>query len=175
MRISVKNMTIVIVVCSMLIILILIKPSVFGVFKNHLEKDARARQKISDTWEASISANEDLAAMIFFDETLDNHIFSIYIKRDGISFGYFFNYGGSSGAIMDGIQQFTYRDKGYALISMNKDKVSRVEVDNGVNISHIDINPERPFAVALPANCGSVNLYDMENNEIQITSRENCT
>lgn len=173
MRRSAKNIIIGIVICTVVILTLIFKSDLFGVLESHLEKDARASQRISDTWEVSKSVNESLAAMIFYNETLDDYIFSIYVKRDGVSFGYFFKYGGSSGAIIDGIQQFSFGDKGSVLISMNKNKVSRIEINNGVNVSQIDIDPGKPFAAALLENCGSVKLYDMGNNEITITNEEN--
>lgn len=165
-----KSVIISIFVC--IFIILIIGSDAIGVFENYLERDARTNHKITDSWEVSMSTNKSLAAMIFYNDTLDDYFFSIYEKRNGISIGYFFKYGGSSGAIMDGIQQFSFSDKGSALISMNKAKISRIEINNDIDIFQIDIDSKRPFAVALKMNCGSVKLYDIKNNEIPITNTE---
>jgi len=160
--------------CLLIVIIVLIKPNSFGVLANHIEDDARAKQKIDNAWRVSQTANDKIAAMIFFSEALDDYKFSIYIKHNWGSFGYHFSYGGSCSAIMDGIQRFSYGNKGFALISMNHSQISRIEVNNGVHISSMAINSELPFALVFPNDCGSIVLYDKYNNEIQITCTEDC-
>lgn len=160
--------------CLLIAIVFAISGS-FGVRKNHVEENARAEQNIDTAWEVSKSVNERIAAMIFYNEALDDYTFSIYIKRDGLSFGYHFSYGGSGSAIMEGVQRFSYGNKGFALISMNHSQISRIEVDNGVHVSSVVIDSERPFALALPDDCGLVVLYDKYNNEVEITCTEDCT
>jgi hypothetical protein len=157
-------------IAFILIILALITSAgVFGVSADSIEQDARKSQKINSSWQISKSVNDRLGAIIFYSDTLDDYTYSIYLKRSGLSFGYFFRSGGSNSSIMAGIHEFTYNSNGSALISMNKAKVAKIELDNGVNITKIDVDPTKPFAVVIPANCGSVLLYDVNGNVVPIS------
>ncbi len=53
-----------------------------------------------------------------------------------------------------------YDDKGIALLSMNEDKVSRIEVDNSDTDTVIDIDPTKPFVVVVPVNSGEITMYN---------------
>lgn len=65
---------------------------------------------------------------------------------------------------MDGIHQFCYDDiGGSALISMNKDRVARIDLVNGTDITSIDIGPTTPFAVVILKNTGLIALYDIKS------------
>ena len=70
--------------CLLIVIIVLIKPNSFGVLANHIEDDARAKQKIDNAWRVSQTANDKIAAMIFFSEALDDYKFSIYIKHNWV-------------------------------------------------------------------------------------------
>ena len=52
---------------------------------------------------------------------------------------------------------------------MNKDKVARIEINNGINITNIDVNPAKPFAIVIPTDCGFVTLFDINGNVTPIT------
>ncbi len=154
----------------MLTFLLIIRSGIFGVTADNIEQDARKSQKINSTWDVAKSINEKLGAMIFYNDTLDDYTYSIYVNRGGLSFGYFFRSGGSNSGIMDGIHQFKYDDiGGSALISMNKVGVARIDLDNGANITRIDIDPTTPFAVVTPKKSGLVTLYDVNENVVPIT------
>lgn len=156
-------------ICILIVLVIIFSAGVFGVSAKNIEQDTRKSHKIDNTWEVSKSINDGLGAMLFYDNTLNKHTFSIYINRDGFSFGYFFRTGGTDSTIMNGIHMFTYDANGSALLSMNKDGVARIDLDNGINITRIEIEPAKPFAVVIPANCGSVTLYDANDNIVPIT------
>ncbi len=168
-----KNIAIGITICIFIALALIISSGVFGVPANNIEQDARKNQKIDSTWEVSKSVNSGLGAMIFYDDTLDDYIYSIYVNRDGFSFGYFFRSGGANSGIMDGICKLRYDPNGSALISMNKAGVARIDLDNGVNVTRIDIDPTKPFAVVIPINSGSVTLYDINKNVVPITVEAN--
>ncbi len=141
-----------------------------GVPKSKIESDARKSQKIDDNWKVSESISHPIGALLFYDTESNDLIYSIYLNRKGFSFGYFFRSGGSRSEINEGICEFRYDRYGRVLLSMNKDKVERIEIDNGQEIKTIDIDSEKPFTLVLPENCGIVTIYDINNDIITITS-----
>lgn len=109
-----------------------------------------------------------MGAVLFYDSDLDNYTFSIYLNTNGFSYGYFFHEGGSLGAVDSGVQGFSYQGKGMALISMNKKNVSRIQIDNGEDIETIMIDPNKPFAIVIPSNNGSVTLHNSNGEDVPI-------
>ena len=144
---------------------------VIGVSADNIENDARKSQRISE-WDSFGTSNEGIAAFIFYNATLDDHTFSLYLNRDGFSFGYFFREGGSSSIIMNGILMLDYGSNGSAIFSMNKDRVAKIEYEAGDDVIEFSVDPSRPFAVVLPKNCSSVALYNYSGNDVSITSVE---
>jgi hypothetical protein len=67
---------------------------------------------------------------------------------------------------MDSIYMFTNDTGDSALLSMNKDGIARIELDNGIDKTEIDIDPSKPFTAVLPKDYGSVTLYDTNENGI---------
>lgn len=148
------------------IFFVLNRPSLIGVAKNSIEKDARKSQKIEAEWSSVEYINDDIAAFIFYPEDLSNHIFSIYVNRPGLSFGYFFRYGGGMAGISDGIAQIN-SEKGNILLSLNKLKVSRIEVDNGLqDIEEILIEDNKPFILVIPEGSEKISFYDSDGKLI---------
>ena len=149
--------------------LILYSNNDIGINKVNIEKHARISQKISDDWQVVKDTTELMSAMVFYNENLSNHTFSIYVNRPGLSFGYFFRGGGSMG---EGIKEFYingYNER--AFISMNRQQVCKVEIDNGNSIKIIEIESTKPFAFILPVNIGSVTIYDINGNVIESQKR----
>ncbi len=156
------------VVAIVIVFLILFFNNGIGTYKSNIEKDARLSQKISNDWQVAKQTTETMSAMIFYDESLSNYTFSIYVNRKGLSFGYFFRGGGPIGAIMERIAEFHmdgYNERAY--ISMNKQQVSEVEIDNGQTTETIKIDSAKPFAFILPFNAGAVTLYDINGNIVE--------
>lgn len=164
-----KRIIIFIAICIAALFVIALSAGVFGVSAGNIEQDARKSQRINSSWAVSKATNDRLGAMIFYNETLDDYVYSIYVNREGFSFGYFFRHSGSGG-IMDGIHEFTYDTNGSALISMNKSKVAGITLDDGIHVTRIDIDPTKPFAAVIPVNCGYVTLYDVNGNVVPITA-----
>jgi hypothetical protein len=151
-----------------IIILLLYFNNDIGITKLNIEKHARNSQKISHDWQVTKDTTETISAMLFYDKSHKKHTFSIYVNRHGLTFGYFFRGGGATGVIAEGIAEF-YID-GYnerAFISMNKQQVSKVEINNGNSVQTIEIESTKPFAFILPVNIGSVTIYDINGNIIE--------
>lgn len=139
-----------------------------GITKLNIEKDARNSQKISDDWQVAKDTTETMAAMLFYDESHKKHTFSIYVNRHGLTSGYFFRGGGATGVIAEGIAEFYingYNER--AFISINKQQVSKVEINNGNYVQTIDLESTKPFAFILPVNIVSVTIYDINGNIIK--------
>jgi len=169
--------TIIIVICFIVVIAagILYTSDTFGVSASNIEKDARKSHKIDNTWAVSKSICDKIGAMIFYNDSRDMCTTSIYIKREGLSFGYFFLHGGAINGVngvFDGILEYTlpdpYAANGTVLFSLNFDRVTRIQLDNGVNITNISIDPNNPFIAVIPTNPGSVTLFNDEGRIIPI-------
>ena len=146
-----------------MILFLLFAAGAIGVSTGNIEADARKSQNIDEGWEASISTSDKLCAMIFYNEKLDNYVYSIYVNRTGLSIGWFFFEGGGESGIADSVCDFHYDNKGIALVSMNKDEVAKIELDHGgKGIEEIDVDPNKPFAIVLPENPGAITLFNDE-------------
>ena len=140
----------------------------FGIREAKLESDIRASQKIQDDWTVDGIASDSVAAFISYSQNKSDHTYSVYVNRPGFSFGYFFRGGGDIVAVEDFISKFTV--EGYnerAFISLNSQKVDRLEVDDGNEVQVIDIDSDKPFAIVLPMNAGSITFYDIDGNIVE--------
>lgn len=139
-----------------------------GINKINIEKEALISQKIPTDWEVCKDETESLVSMLFYDNKLENHIFSIYVNRKGLSFGYFFREGGSLGGMLDNVVEFNiegFNEKIY--MSTNKNEVCKIELNDGNTIKVIDIDSTKPFTVILPTNLGMVTIYDVNGNIVE--------
>lgn len=138
-----------------------------GVSAENLESDARKSHHINEEWLVSESCSDKIAAMLFYPETLDEHTFSVYVKRTGLSYGYFFRAGG--GIDMDDyVVEFDLNDA-KAYLSMNKINISEIEVVYADKTTeNIEIDSEKPFAFALPDGAVRANFYDVDGNTAEI-------
>lgn len=134
--------------------------NIIGVAAGSLEKDAREEQNIANDWEMAQAMNDDLCAMLFYDEETRDYSYSIYMKKEGTSYGYFYSQGGMDAYIGEGVRGMVFDDKGIALLSMNEDKVCKIEVDDGVTEKTIEIDPVKPFAIVIPINSGEITMYN---------------
>lgn len=143
-----------------------------GVTSNNLEADIRSSQKIMDDWTVDGSISDTMAAFISYPQDKTDHSFSVYVNRSGLSFGYFFRGGGDIVAVDDYISEFTV--EGYnesAFISMNKQNVQRLEIDDGNSVRVITIDNDKPFAIVLPLNAGNICFYDVNGNVVEYFSQ----
>ena len=135
-----------------------------GVTSSKLETDIRSSQKIKDDWTVDGSVSSTMAAYISYPQDLSDHSFSVYVNRPGLSFGYFFRGGGTLSGIQRGIVEFTV--EGYyerAFISMNQQRVTQLQIDDGNSIQGIYIDSNKPFAIVLPINAGTITFYEPES------------
>lgn len=138
-----------------------------GLPKAKLEADARPSQRIDEEWLCESSISDSMAAFIFYPEDKSDHTFSLYVNRPGLSFGYFFRAGGD----LTGTGKYIadHRIEGFnerAFISMNEVGAVRLEIDDGNTVQVIPLEADKPFALVLPVNAGSVIFYDSDGNLI---------
>lgn len=139
-----------------------------GITSTNLEADIRSSQKIKADWIVEGNFSDTMAAYISYPQDMSDHTFSVYINRPGLSFGYFFRGGGGLTEVKKGIAEYTvegYKER--AFISMNQQQVSQLEIDDGNTIQLINIDSEKPFAIVLPVNAGSVTFYDANGNNVE--------
>ncbi len=137
-----------------------------GVSQEKLEADARESQQINENWLVSKSVSDEIAVMLFYPETLDDHVFSVYSKSDDLSFGYFFKAGGGI-YTDDCVAEFCFNNT-FAYCSMNKIEISEIEVFYHERSEIIKIDSEKPFAFALPDGAITARFYDLHGNEAEI-------
>lgn len=139
-----------------------------GIAPEKLEADIRSSQKITDDWIVEGSVCDSMAAYISYPADKSDFTFSVYVKHDDLlSFGYFFRSGGSTYEIEEYIAELTVEGNDErAFISMNKQKVARLEVNNGISVEITEIDSDKPFAIVLPINAGNITFYDINGNVV---------
>lgn len=140
--------------------------SVIGVTTKHLEQDARKSHRINNSWEVSQSVNKKIGAMVFYNDLRDSYIFSIYLNHPGFSFGYFFYSGGALGEIDDSIRRYKFDQYGSVLVSMNRMQVSKIQLDNDIEVTTIDIDSSKPFVQVIPSNSGNMTIVNVYGEEV---------
>lgn len=144
-----------------------------GVQKSQIETDIRSEQKIKSDWTVNGTVSDTIAAFISYSHDMTDHIFSVYVNRPGFSFGYFFRGGGSLTGGDTGIVE--YMVEGYkerAFISMNKQQVECLKIDDGNSIQVIDIDSNKPFSIVLPVNAGDIAFYDVYGNIVDFQKNQ---
>lgn len=138
-----------------------------GIQKSQFESDIRSSQKIESNWIVDGNVSDTIAAFISYPRDMTDHTFSVYVNRPGLSFGYFFRGGGSLSGVENGIAEYTvegYKER--AFISMNKQQVERLEIDDGNSVKVVDIDSCKPFSIVLPVNAGNIAFYDVNGNTV---------
>lgn len=139
-----------------------------GASRSKIENDARVAHKIDNRWQVAKATTDTMSAMLFYDANLENHTFSIYVNRKGLSYGYFFRGGGS--LIADDSDIVDYYIDGYqerAYISINKQQIIKMEIDDGNTIETIKIDNNKPFSIVLPDNQGMIKFYDINGDIVE--------
>lgn len=156
------------VLIILLAFLIVWQADILGVSKSGLEQDAREKQGVDSSWEMAQDVNEDICAMLFYDEDRKGYSYSIYLTREGLSYGYFYRQGGTDAYMEEGVKGVVFEDKGIALLSLNEDKVCKIVVDNNAADNVIQVDPAEPFAVVLPIDCCAITMYDEQDNIVTL-------
>ena len=109
-----------------------------------------------------------MAAFISYPPDKSDHVFSVYVNRQGLSFGYFFRDGGTIESVKEGIAERTYDGcDERVFISMNTQDVALLRIDDGKEIQEVSIDSKKPFAIVVPANADSITFYDMRGNIVK--------
>ena len=137
-----------------------------GISASHVEEDARKSQRIPDSWEVVQSYNDELYALLFYDpENKDAYTYSLYENKKGISFGYSFRSGGDLSGISNTAIKYVYDNKGCVLVSLNRQRVQKIELDNGER-DLIEVDADKPVVAVFPVNSGILKLYDETGKEV---------
>lgn len=140
-----------------------------GIRDSKIENDILSSQKIEADWHITGEVSDSMAAYISYPEDLSDHTFSVYVNHPGLSFGYFFRSGGSLSTLDTAIEGFTLdRNNERAFISMNRQKVNRVVLDDGNAPKVIEIDSDKPFAMVLPVNAVAVTFYTEDGSISEI-------
>lgn len=122
--------------------------NVFGVTQNGTEIQARSSQSIPNDWHVAKQTTPRLSAMLFYNLERTEHTFSIYINKQGLSFGYFFRSGGIESLIEEGVKVFQFEGiPEFVYLSMNKMGSSRIQVTLRDEVEIIEIDANRPFVL----------------------------
>ena len=156
------------VLIVLLAFLIIWQAAIFGVSKGRLEQDARERQHVANSWEMAQAVDDNICAMLFYDEDKGEYAYSIYLTRDGLSYGYFYRQGGTDAYMEEGVKGLVFENKGIALLSLNEDKVCKIVVDNSVEKKTIQVDSNEPFAIVLPIDCSAITMYDAQENVVTL-------
>lgn len=119
-----------------------------GITKKMVEKEAWYYTDIDESFNLITDESKDLKALLFFNKDEDEYKYRIYVKKPGISFGYFFRGGGTlinPDNYIEEIHIDGYNDR--VFISSNKNKVEKVEIDDGNETKIIDLDINSPFYI----------------------------
>ena len=50
---------------------------------------------------------------------------------------------------------------------MNQQQVTQLQIDDGNSIQGISIDSNKPFAIVLPINAGTITFYDVNGNTVE--------
>lgn len=148
--------------------LIVYQADVIGVSQSRLEQDAREVQHINAKWDVAQAVNDEMCAMIFYDNEKNKCAYSVYLSGEEYTLGYFYREGGEAPYMEEGVQGLIYEDKGIALMSMNADKVASIVVGDGSRGQTIAVDPEQPFAVVLPIESNVITMYDDQGKVVTL-------
>lgn len=160
------------VLIILLAFLIVLKADIMGVSGSRLEQDAREQQKVQSSWELAQAINEDICAMLFYDENRQEYVYSVYLTREGMSYGYFFAEGGSDSHMTEKVKGIAFENKGIVLLSLNQDNICKVITENDVDRETIFVDSTKPFALVLPADCNEIVMYDTQDNIVTLYDTE---
>lgn len=161
-----------VVLIILLAFLIVWKADILGVSGSRLEQDAREKQNVQRDWELAQAINEDICAMLFYDEDRQKYVYSIYLTREGLSYGYFYTEGGSDSQMEEKVKGIAFEDKGIVLLSLNQDNICKVVIGNGVANETIPVDSTKPFALVLSEDCSEIAMYDAQDNIVTSYDRD---
>jgi len=169
-----RNKKIIVISIILLIIgaILLNSNYMIGLNESFIERDARDSQKINNDWLNVKETNNRMSALLFYDEAIKKHTFSIYVNNPGFSYGYTFKHGGSSSTIDSGIKGYSYGAYGMVIMSMNTKRVSQIKLENKESLEIVRLDPVKPFVLLVPETVEKVSLFDTEGNAVPIDNIE---
>lgn len=130
-----------------------------------IEENARKFHNIENEWQVVQDTNSNVSAMIFFSEDKKDFSFSMYVYH-GFWRGYAPRIGGKDYEIISACSKYIFTEfDSIAYLSMNAQKIYKVEIDDGENVKTVSLNASEPFVLVFPSNVGNVTFYT-ENEEI---------
>lgn len=146
------------------IVYIIYQSSIIGVIANNVEKDAREAAKIDDSWVMESYSQDDVVAMIFYPEDFSDSRLAIYSENEGLSFGLFFQEGGTHNTIPK--ECIAAREFGNQIVyySWHSD-VAYAEIEDEDNIQIVEFDGTAPF-VYIQSKEVKVIFYDSQDNVI---------
>lgn len=155
-----------VMVCIIASFIIVSQSDFIGISASHVEEDARKSQRIPDSWEVVQSHNDELYALLFYNpDNKGAYTYSLYENKKGISFGYSFRSGGDLSGISNTAIKYVYDNKGCVLVSLNRQRFQKIEVDNGEG-DLIEVDAKKPVVAVFPVNSGILKLYDEAGKEV---------
>ena len=155
--------------CTLMIValsLMQLQPDMIGTSARNVEEDARKSQRIPDSWEVVQSYNDELYALLFYNPyDKSEYTYSLYVNKKGLSFGYIFHGGGGLRGISNPVIKYIYENKGCVLVSLNEQRIQKIERDNGER-DLMEIDADKPIVAVFPLNSGIIKLYDARGKEI---------
>lgn len=144
----------------------------FGVSQADIEADARESQKIDESWLCIKASEDDVTAMLFYDEFLGDYKVSIYTNPVDRPFGSFFLYGGTTNAENEGIAEYLISDSGDRVyMSMNLQNAGFNEDQRRPGDKRSDIGERCTFVYVISEEEYSVAFYDAEGAELSTISQ----
>ena len=141
------------------------KANIIGVAQERLEADARENQEIAEDWAVARAVNEEMCAMLFYDEETAECSYSVYLTHeDEMSTGYFYSQGGRDAYMAESAKALIFEDRGVVILSMNAEGISEIVTAAG----SIQVDPAKPFVVLLPLESGEITLYDAQKNVVTL-------
>lgn len=139
-----------------------------GVSKSNIEKQARIALSVDTNWHVVQATGDGISGMLFYDETFSDYKYVIFCKKP-YSFGYSFASGGCTQLEMKGVVKY-YRglSQEAVYLSMNKQQVNKVEIDNGYTVEKIELDHTRPFALILSNDLKGISFYTIDGNIVEI-------
>ena len=165
-----KNLYKILAAVLLLVVFLFLNGTIeIGVRASNIEKDACNSAKVEESWKVAKDTTDAMSALLFYDENVEDHRVSIYVKRPGLSFGYFFRSGGNVPDIEENVVEIQVEGcEESAFISMNKQKVSKVIIEEENSTATIDLDyKEKPFAFVVPNTNAKVTFYDINGKVIE--------
>lgn len=135
-----------------------LQPNMIGSLARNVEEDTRKSQRIPDSWEVVPSYNDELYALLFYNPyNKDEYKYSLYVNKKEPSFGYIFRGGGDLSGISNPAIKYIYGNKGCVLVSLNEQRIQKIERDNGER-DLMEVDVDKPIVAVFPLNSGIVKL-----------------